>query len=604
MEQTPVADIVAQSAKAPSKLPTTSASQFEMYDLCKRKFYFTHVDGISIPQGPQAAFGERIHDVLHKWLDVGLPPSPDTPEGRTALPGIDYLPAPGTLGMKLEGWLSLPITLSGVTYALWRGRFDLIVLARRFPLVHDHKTTGNFRYAKNPAELAKSPQMISYAHYTLEELAPSADGVVLSHLYLHTGNPPAARPVVTQPIVRSQIADRWEEIEEKAHGLIQLKLQKPGAQNVEPQPTACDAFGGCPHRERCNLPKGKELGAIMSNFLDDLLKKGATVSTASLPPVTPPVTTAAAVVAAPKPEIPTGYYCPDGYNPIAPGPNGAPRMTNHTGKPFWMPKVQERPVSILPPDAPPRDSYKTLDDIDAAKKPQTPPPEEETTDAPLTTENPLAALQAKADEFKAAQAAALAPVVAAPAPSPVVAAPAPSPVVAALAPVVAAPPITIAGPEVTTDVPAPIEGKRGPGRPRKGTSPPVAPAPTSAQVAAVAEMTAAKDEFQAADPLVIWVDVGMIKGTRPVTMAEDWVRPALDRAAQLAGAGVVDWRAADYHERGKGFLFAALAEHAKVNGVPSGIVFLRSSMAGFDAVLEFLVPHALEVVAPAYAGRR
>jgi hypothetical protein len=136
---------------------------------------------------------------------------------------------------------------------------------------------------------------------------------------------------------------------------------------------------------------------------------------------------------------------------------------------------------------------------------------------------------------------------------------------------------------------------------------PAAPAPAkrgrkakAANGANGAAAHAAAGEAEGPEPLELWVDCLPSKGAPDdMTAVEDWMRGAIEIAAKLAGA---DWRTVDYG-KGAGYLFAAMSQYAATVGVPSGVVTVRSEMAGAETVIEFLTVHALRVIRGTAARR-
>src|SRR5690606_23779988 len=113
------------------------------------------------PPNKWADFGTRVHELLESWLQHGTAPDPATAEGRCAIPALSILPPPRSdLAVETE----CDFYHEGVHYT---GRIDLIygLRSREIVVVHDHKTTGDFKWSKSPAQLVDDPQRVIYSHW-------------------------------------------------------------------------------------------------------------------------------------------------------------------------------------------------------------------------------------------------------------------------------------------------------------------------------------------------------------------------------------------------------------------------------------------------------
>ncbi len=124
-----------------------SASQIDTYRTCARKWAWKYIGRVDGPQHPSAALGERVHGVLEGWLRDGKAIDTSTREGKIAAAGVSKLPMPGRgLVERKFDWRSP----AGILYT---GRLDLEHERDDVLVVHDHKTTSSFGWAKTEEDL-------------------------------------------------------------------------------------------------------------------------------------------------------------------------------------------------------------------------------------------------------------------------------------------------------------------------------------------------------------------------------------------------------------------------------------------------------------------
>jgi hypothetical protein len=193
----------------------------------------------------------------------------------------------------------LSITLAGVPF---KGFVDLsIIHGRDVPFVSDHKTTSDLVWAKSADDLVDDVQATLYA----------ADGMLLAHstacdlqwTYGRTRGAPVSLPVVRR-VTADEIAPRIAKTAATAQVLRELFEEQPHWLDVPYDASACDKFGGCPFRGRCNLTPQERIQSIMaqetqhSAFLNKLrAKRGNGAAPTTHPaPVSPTVPASAGVV--------------------------------------------------------------------------------------------------------------------------------------------------------------------------------------------------------------------------------------------------------------------------------------------------------------------
>jgi RecB family exonuclease len=248
------------------KLPVISPTQISTWRLCHRKFAFTYLMDLPRPESTKAQrIGTAVHTRAERFFQTGEPDYrvPDTtPEGEVEataariLPHIvDKLPLGAASEQKVQ------VTLGGV---LFGGRFDWLH-SREDGTVElgDLKTTSNLKYAKTEAELSVDPQALVYSQG--QTLVPP-DRVDCRWVYVQTRGFPYVREVSFRPdftalpdlVTDGQaIVLAWAS---KADGV------PVDQQAFEPNTSACDAYGGCPFRAKCQIDPGERLISLQKRM--------------------------------------------------------------------------------------------------------------------------------------------------------------------------------------------------------------------------------------------------------------------------------------------------------------------------------------------------
>lgn len=222
-----------------------SASQYDTFTDCQRKWGFRYRDGIKAPAHPSAVKGTKCHDAAEAYLKHGTPYDPDTDEGKIMLPGLKYLPQPGQASVEEELLLHLPGVgeVTGFIDALYKEEAQVVV--------HDHKTTSNFKWAKTQNDLPENAQAVIYSAYAMEKF--EVDEVLCRWVY-HISNPkrPSAMKVETKLHV-DQIQKPWNRIVDTFKQMREYHDQGAKAHDLPHNVEACERYGGCPYRSECNL---------------------------------------------------------------------------------------------------------------------------------------------------------------------------------------------------------------------------------------------------------------------------------------------------------------------------------------------------------------
>lgn len=319
-----------------SDLFQNSASQIATFDDtkegCQRKWAWGRIARIRSPQGVGAALGEEIHKQIEDYLG-GKPLDFTKPSGYIVSSGLEFIPKPGTPGLVTERQFHFEFEK-----ASYMGRMDCEIPS----VVHDWKSTKNFKYRLSKEELRKDPQAILYACDYFRR-HPTELEVKCSWVYLRTEG--AKKSVKTEITITQEEAakglEALEKISERMAGIYDAAppLQNtPEAQkrlsdyilSLSPNENSCSAFGGCPHRGRCtDLDPLKQIFSKHAKKTEETKKnmsilnkmRGATAPVAATPKVVEPqqinppeqhLPVAAEFVAQPMPTPTNGATPPKG----------------------------------------------------------------------------------------------------------------------------------------------------------------------------------------------------------------------------------------------------------------------------------------------------
>jgi hypothetical protein len=242
-----------------------SPTQVDLYLSCERKWGWKYLEGKKPPQHRSAAAGERVHKILESWLQFGTPPNPEEilvldgheyHVGQIAMSGMHALPPPGPHNNVERSF----------TFRHWTGRVDLSYLsAEGTPVLFDHKTTSDFKWAKEETVLAKDVQAIVYANAALVEM-PDAPHVDLCWNYYKTTKPYKNKPVRLR-VLAEYAREALRPFDTIAEQMLAIRASGAKAMDLPPNAKACDDYGGCPHRLDCNLDAGQLMRAKMEHQL-------------------------------------------------------------------------------------------------------------------------------------------------------------------------------------------------------------------------------------------------------------------------------------------------------------------------------------------------
>lgn len=278
---------------------TLSPTQVDTYRLCPRKWGWGKRNGIKKPSNKYAKRGTDGHEVLDAWLARGEPPDLTTEIGKMVQPGLKFLPAPKSGESEHEFRLT---TETGI-YVMKLDHFKLEREPDRILVdIHDHKTTTDFKWIKNPDALMVDVQACSYGVAAFEKVAMRAQAeswermlpVVVRKNWIYyragsegkEGSKPGARKVQLVVLPEGMPAPKkpedvlaehfgfmrtpelfktFEGIEETAKEMLDHHRAGRMAMDLPYNAQACDAYGGCPYRDDpCILTGPERLRGIMA----------------------------------------------------------------------------------------------------------------------------------------------------------------------------------------------------------------------------------------------------------------------------------------------------------------------------------------------------
>jgi hypothetical protein len=345
------------------KFEHVSPSQIETWLGCQRDWYFVYPMGFRKPPTASTLLGTGCHtvseNVILETLDADgrvedLSVRRDGKDGHRAIvrPALSTLldlrervrAGTGRVELSMKRKLRNGLDLIG--------RIDFIDIADE-PLVVDHKTSSDLKYAKTEEELRTNIQMLAYA-YEAVCLKPLAQGVRVAHNVMLTRGAPTAR-YTDVVIPRQEIHAGWTRIQDISDKMIETsKLASPA--DVPPTESACNNFGGCFHRDRCAAIKAAKSGQPAPSPYDGINSSPSETptmsSTTALPAhilakltggKAPPAPAAAPVAAAPVVKPPT---------------TALPAALQNVLKQQAAPAAAPPRAALLPPEAPmsPRDA--------------------------------------------------------------------------------------------------------------------------------------------------------------------------------------------------------------------------------------------------------
>ncbi|WP_223645516.1 PD-(D/E)XK nuclease family protein [Corallococcus sp. EGB] len=301
-----------------------SVSQLRKFALCERAWFFSKV--LRLPERTSKArdVGTITHAQLEHYLRTG-----EDVLGPIAAAGKNLLPAPGPdLLVEEHFGEPSPLFADGVPLT---GFIDLVnprQLAEGVLRVTDHKTTSSItRYAATPEQLATAAhdagiQMVGYGYWAVlaAKRFPGLKRLELEHLYFQTRGARETRSVVAT-VSAEHVRDEWHAHVEPMARLMRDVARATSPNQVKPNWSACQKYGGCPFQAQClnTQSQGKPLMTIANRFMKSPESAASTAPTpaapeqelaAVLPPDAPKSDPALASVTAPEATAPASDEAP------------------------------------------------------------------------------------------------------------------------------------------------------------------------------------------------------------------------------------------------------------------------------------------------------
>lgn len=323
------------------------ASAMQTYDLCPRKWAWDDIERIPRSGSNHAAwFGTAVHAQIERWLRDAIPFDLTTEAGECALACLHLLPKPRTPGMLVEN----PFTMWWKDIK-FQGTKDLEFVEGERPTVWDHKTSSApKRWGLTTETLPENIQAVLYAVQAMVRSGSDSCDLVWNYL---TSKRPYKAYLVRVTVTRESVQPTLKRITELASEMVLIRNTGLRALDLPFNPSACEAYGGCPYRELCNLSADDRLRAIMSDPSADkkaelLARLGKKAAQGAGSAVNPPVDTGAGTFVLPA----GGQMSPDGSKYWAPGMTDWAAVPQAPAGPPALPQGGPPPLPGGPPALP------------------------------------------------------------------------------------------------------------------------------------------------------------------------------------------------------------------------------------------------------------
>ena len=239
-----------------------SPTQVKLFRLCQRKWAYAYIEKKKAPTTAKQQFGTDVHSRLERWLKAGEPPGDDE-IGRIAKQGIraGWLPTPSNK-LRIEDKFEL----------ILKGPLDGIILTGFIdccappgyegmtePLVIDHKTTSDLKWAMKSDELSEDPQGVIYAlramaRYEVTRARARWVYYAASSPMQGPRKPKGGRAVEWLFDATTALWKRtFDALQDDLAAMRQAHTAWPTAQHAPPTLQACGVYGGCPYAGLCNI---------------------------------------------------------------------------------------------------------------------------------------------------------------------------------------------------------------------------------------------------------------------------------------------------------------------------------------------------------------
>lgn len=337
-----------------------SASQIAKFRYCRRKWALRYIAGLPDKSTAYANLGKYIHTVLEQYLKDGSLPrgqgiavTVTKPNGKEVdythddimdiiLPGIKHLPTPGS---HIETELKFSMDLGELGEIV--GYIDFLV--ELDPLVGDHKTTSNLKWAHTKESLVEDVQCVIYAVYVLEKTG--AYSVTCRWVYYQTTKPRGRK--VEVDLTAEELQAPWAAVIQDIREMDAIRRSGIPADQVDYDSRACGAYGGCPYAgTACKLTTQEILGSYrkMPMSMKERLEAMKAKQAAQAPAAPAPAAPAAPAPAAPAPAAePVAVNPPEG-NAALEALKARAAAQAQAAPPAQAP-VELPPPEVIPPPA-------------------------------------------------------------------------------------------------------------------------------------------------------------------------------------------------------------------------------------------------------------
>jgi hypothetical protein len=243
-----------------------SASQVSSFRLCARKWYFKNVMNLPEPVTAALEDGKRYAEECEVYMKTGSTagmsavtrvvagigdPLFPKPNHRTTL--VEY---PIGRDTRVKGLLDTDATILEVDGVPGVGFMDVCYMKEDRPIVWDFKSTKAKKWVKTTDELRLDVQMSLYAKATsiLHERQYGKPPTLVGVGHVAMLKPPEApEAVVVGPawMDLDEIETQWTGIQNTVRSMQEV-AELPSPDRVTPTWSACKAFGGCPHADKCS----------------------------------------------------------------------------------------------------------------------------------------------------------------------------------------------------------------------------------------------------------------------------------------------------------------------------------------------------------------
>lgn len=211
---------------------------------CMRKWGLRYPGKIKFPPSDPMQIGIDTHDLVDRFYRLGIVPEGNSKPAVMARELLLGLPKPAPWIFS-ENTYYIEIEHNDVS-VYFVAKIDILDFQAN--TVHDHKTTGNFKWALTPDGLQVDLQAIIYS--AIAEMLGMVQPSVQWNYILRTGKP-------RKQIVKTQVVDLWPKmlkVFELGQYLTHLRYNHLNVEEYPQVLTACGMYGGCEYREKyCSI---------------------------------------------------------------------------------------------------------------------------------------------------------------------------------------------------------------------------------------------------------------------------------------------------------------------------------------------------------------